>query len=257
MVLCYCCGRGEPEEIAAVKSLEIRIQGFGIGVENEWLQMQDLLLEENAQTGIYDLKQEDGVALMLTRTVLTDVTALVELDMLGKRFRKGKVTVYTVLYHLEQKDLPNRLKWIEKTRLMTVGGIMDLKAAAAVIARDCWKSRCSRHKSTEKADAAATALVQDFGGGPDAYLTVLHKDYEALEQEDVRLRLLLLVLWGQYLFIQGRPLKCHENCVNALFDQVCSGVPLSALEIEIIQYCIGDFAAVHGCKVCGKTGFAF
>lgn len=246
MYLCYACGRGEEEAEAVVRSLGCRIKCFGIGIANEWGTAEQNVLREEGSLWPSVLDEEDCAAVIVTRSLLTDVMALVELDTIRKRCRKEKMAVYTVLYHIEAEELPKRMSWLCQTHILSIHTIMDIRAVSAIIAKDYWKERLSMQACGEDEKSAVARAVTTMGRlreNPDDFAKALEEDYGKIEPEDFGSRLLVLIVVGQYLFVNSGQVflfRMHRECVNTLFEQICSGFPCTSLEVEILQYCIGD-----------------
>lgn len=246
MYLCYACGRGEEEAESVVRSLGFRMKCFGIGVANEWGSAAQDMLRDEMKLWPSVLDEEDCAAVIVTHNMLTDVMALVELDAIGKRCRKGKIEVYTVLYHIEAGELPRRMKWLCDTHILCIQTITDIREVSAAIAKDYWKGRLCVQAGGEDGKSAVTAVVntvKHLRDVPDDFVKVLEEDYGKIEPENFVARLLLLIVMGQYLFASSEQIflfQMHRECVNTLLEQICSGFPCTALEVEILQYCIRD-----------------
>lgn len=242
MFICYHCSGGEDEDIAAAETLRIRIGQFGIPVGAEVNGEPVSMLQEDGPAQGDENGPAGGITVLITRKMLTDVIALVELDRLRKEWHRGQTMVYTVLYHLTPDALPERLAWLQNTPLVTVETVLDLKTAAVSVACGYWKQRAEAHCAVQTKDVLSEASIamQKMGGQAKRYLLALQKDYEDLEPADLRARLLVLVVLGQYLSVHGGAFQRHQACVGALFEQISCCGPVTPQEIEMAQYCIRD-----------------
>lgn len=238
MYLCYSYKKEEEQIAATIQSLACRLDCLGIRVSSghgDTHGRQIMVNENNLYRIRTELKRQQYAVIVVSEALLSDVTVLIELDLLEKLHECGQVVIFTILQDMDIDELPVRVEWMKQTCVLTVKNVTDIQKYAVVIAKAYWRGRLK--------EAADGDIVEQLYASADEYLSSLLSAYKSIEAHDIKSRELLLITIAKYLMVETehqKTLKAHRRCIDTLLSQLGCGMPCTENELELLTYCIQD-----------------
>lgn len=208
-------------------------------MENWGLSVPQICLEENyfLENDYVQLKcgiqNEKSVLIILTPYLITDVGALVELDIIKNLFMEKKVKVFTFCYDLELSNIPKRMEWLKKTEFMLIDGVSSLYQGICGIIDFHLEEHIERIGGISKCRNKAEKLL-----GEDRYISKMLEEYEKLEKYAVRTKIALL--YAIYLYIcvkykKNNKNSFYDNCITQVFEEIDYQEECGILQLRIVE----------------------
>lgn len=242
MRICYLNNNGGENTENTVEALIKRLNGFGINVVGEY---ESCKMNRDAkilrETDLYNMNlvfgKEEYVVILLTRGLLNDADALVELNIIHRLFVKNRITVFTLPVDIIMGNLPQRAKWLQLTHILDFESAADINLGTVNIAKKYWEDK-AWGDLTPKADFAEIA-----DRGDDEFISILHIIYKSLDIHDIALKALITIVMCYYIeYINGNVMDKENNrtCIETCMDNICTGGPFSVAWLKMLNSCAKD-----------------
>jgi hypothetical protein len=130
MYLCYTSEKVD----AMVSEVCCHMQDWGIPLTNICETGYQEMLRESSYYELYErIEKESYAVIIMTKQLLQDVNALIELEILKRRFQQQKVKVFTFMNTVEELQIPQRFCWLKDTAIMVINGKEDIHRSACRI----------------------------------------------------------------------------------------------------------------------------
>lgn len=200
---------------------------------------RNMILKDTKDTFTRDfLINQKYIVIILTPALLLDLTALYELDIMHRLFAENRIKVFIIYKDIVQSELPDRLSWVKQTKYTEPNGISDIYTAAVSVAAEYWKDMLGNSEYV-----TVDGYLRNRNCYDDRFLKVISSIYRELENYDIRAKILVLVIFNEYMVIKRRRLRDyrnHQECVRGMAELVYQGRQLAQSELGIINCCILD-----------------
>lgn len=242
MIICYRNNNGGENTENTVEALMRRLNAFGIDVVGEY---ENYNMNGDAQilreTDLYNMKlifgKAEYVVILLTRGLLNDADALVELNIIHGLFVKNRITVFTLPIDIPMENLPERAKWLKLTHILDFESAADINCGTVNIAEKYWEDKAWGNLES-RADFAEIA-----DRGDDEFISRLHIIYKSLDIHDIALKALITIVMCYYMeYINGNVMGKEGNrtCIETCMDNICTGGPFSMAWLKMLNSCAKD-----------------
>lgn len=159
MYLCYASEKVDN----MVDIVCCHMQGWGIPLVNVCETGYQEVLRESNYYELYErIVKEDYVIIFLTKNLLQDVQALVELDIIKKLYLRHKVKVVALMNKGEEISLPERVSWLQELEIVKINCEKDMRKAVFELVVTALGEEGSDHKTRITQDAILKKLGQDL-----------------------------------------------------------------------------------------------
>lgn len=228
MYICHSLNKRETNAKAVICHME----NWGFETSSVY-ENNELFLESDYHQIWKHIEMEKGVLIVLTSYLITDIEALIELDIIKRLFKDGKVKVFTFSYGIALEELPERMEWLKETNLMQIDG------SEAIYEGICHIIECHLEQQMEKAGGihVCRKVVETFIE-KDYYLQQIFNDYISLEGFAIRTKIVLLYTMYCYISVKHAPQMerpLYGKCIKQLFQSVDYYEQCGVLQLKIVE----------------------
>lgn len=164
------------------------------------------------------IEKEKEILIILTPYLITDLEALIELDIIKNLFMSGTIKVFTFSYGIAEEELPKRMEWIKETEVLQIEGTEAVYEGICHMTESHLESMLEIAGGIHECREKAKVFIEQ-----DRYLQQLSNDYKNLEHFSIKTKIVLIYTMYHYISIKHEThtgKQFYGNCIRQLFQEV-------------------------------------